>query len=131
VVLMPEPPPVTTTMRRANGFGLGAEPACRATSTRGRKCRAREFVGAEPFGIGHDLDRGLSEVGRLVHLRRFAEPEQAEARHQYDTRQRISSVLLGICRTLAREIGVIVGDAGRERLFAAVLNSRACPLPRW
>ena len=78
----------------------------------------QRLVAADGLGVGDDLDRVLGEVGgdRGV-LRRAAQAEQADARHQHDAR---AAVELGFDPAdggiLAGEIGIVFGDEFRHGL---------------
>ena len=90
------------------------------------------LVGAEPLGIGHHLDRGLGEVGRdLGVLRRVADAEQAEPRHQHDARHRDRA---RSCSASAARCGARNRRDSRRRTCRAPpwrpsRTRRACPLP--
>ena len=74
--------------------------------------RRQRLVAADPFGVGDHAHRVLGKIrGNMGVLRRAAQAEQADPRHQHDTRARIE---LGLGRAhgriLAGEIVVVAGD---------------------
>jgi hypothetical protein len=77
----------------------------------------QRLVAADRFGIGDDADRVLGKVGGNARvLRRAAEAEQADARHEHDARRRVE---LGLCRSRSRvltvEIAVVfAGELGHS-----------------
>ena len=89
------------------------------------------LIAAHAFGGAHRLDRVFGDVGgdgRI--LRRCAEAEQADARHQHHARVRIELLLDAVQpRIVAREIFVVARDEGIDRLRAPTRPiDRACLL---
>ena len=112
---MPEPPPVISgdlarqrLLRGLAELGLFQRPIFDVELVFLRN----RFVAAHGFGRAHHLDRVLGDIGgnRRI-LRRSAEAEQADARHQNHARVRIELLLDAVhALIVAREIGVVASD---------------------
>ena len=81
---------------------------------------------SDRLGIGDGVDGGFGKIGGDARvLARSAEPEQSEAGHEHDPRQWIERALCAAgARIVAREIGVVVGDEFRRRLFGGAAEVR-------
>ena len=82
------------------------------------------LVSAQPLGVGDHRHRRLGEVGRdLGILRRVADAEQADTRHQRHARDRIEFLLRrDLLAVVTHEVGVIVGRELFERGLGLALE---------